>query len=45
MRSQRRRIAGLIALSSGMVLASGCDMADQVLATIAAAFRIVDIWV
>ena len=44
MRSQRRRIAGLAALSSGMVLASGCSMADQVLATIELAFRIVDLW-
>ncbi|MFQ5807964.1 MAG: hypothetical protein ACE5I3_16080 [Phycisphaerae bacterium] len=45
MTSQRRRIVGLIALSSGTVLASGCDVADQVLATIGFAFRIVDIWV
>lgn len=45
MEAQRRRIAGLIALSSGMVLATGCDVTDQVLATIEFAFRIVDIWV
>ena len=45
MKLQRRRIAGLLALSSGMALASGCSVADQVLATIQAAFRIVDIWV
>lgn len=45
MKSLRRRFAVLTVLSSGMLLASGCDVADQVLATIAAAFRIVDIWV
>jgi hypothetical protein len=45
MRLQQRRVAGLLALSSGLVLASGCDVADQVLATVAAALRIVDIWV
>jgi hypothetical protein len=45
MRCQRRRIAGLIALSSGLVLANGCDVTDQILATIGFAFRIVDIWV
>jgi len=28
-----------------MVLANGCDVADQILATIASAFRIVGIWV
>jgi hypothetical protein len=45
MKLQRRQIARLIALSSGMLLASGCDVADQVVATIQFAFRIIDVWV
>jgi hypothetical protein len=45
MTSRRRRIIGLLALSSGTVFASGCDVADQVLATIELALRIVDVWV
>jgi len=45
MRAQRGRIAALIALSSGVVLAGGCGVADQILATIGLAFRIVDVWV
>jgi len=36
--------SALAALSSGSVVLSSC-VGDQVLATIAAAFRIVDIWV
>jgi hypothetical protein len=34
-----------VALASGLLLASGCSVADQVLATIEFAFRIVDVWV
>ena len=45
MTAHRRRIAGLIAMSSGTLLASACDAADQVLATIEFALRITDIWV
>jgi hypothetical protein len=45
MKLQCRRIAGLIALSSGVVLASGCSLADQILSTVGLAFRIVDVWV
>lgn len=45
MRLQLRQFARLIALSSGMLLASGCDVAEQVAATIRSAFRIVDVWV
>lgn len=46
MRSQPGRIAGLVALSSGLVLATGCDdVTDQILATIEFALRILDIWV
>ena len=45
MTPRRRRIIGLLALSSGTVFASGCDVADQILATIEFAFRIVDVWV
>lgn len=32
-------------MSSGMVLASGCSVADQILETIEFAVRAVDIWV
>jgi len=39
------RIAALLVGSGGLVLATGCDVADEVLATIEAALRIVDIWV
>jgi hypothetical protein len=35
----------LVALAGGTALASGCSVADQVLATIEFALRIVDIWV
>ena len=45
MTSQRRRFAALIALSSAMVLASGCSVVDEILATIDFALRIADIWV
>ena len=43
--SRRRRLAVLLALSGGTLLASGCDVADQILSTIGLAFRIVDVWV
>ncbi len=42
--ARRKRMIALLVLSSGMTLASGC-VAEQVIATIATAFRIVDIWV
>ena len=45
MRFRQRRIAGLIVLSSGALLASGCSVTDQILSTIRFAFGIVDIWV
>ena len=45
MRPLRGRFTGLLVVSSGMLLASGCSVADQVLSTIGLAFRIVDVWV
>jgi hypothetical protein len=44
MKAPRRRIAGLIALSSGMLLADGCDGVDQVRAATAAALCIARNW-
>jgi hypothetical protein len=43
--SRRHRLTALLVLSSGMLLAGGCDVADQILSTIGLAFRIVDVWV
>jgi hypothetical protein len=45
MRGYRARFAGLLVVSSGMLLATGCTVGGQVLETIALAFGIVDVWV
>jgi hypothetical protein len=44
MRFTSRRIVGLIAMSAGLIFATGCDEAGQIAATIELALRIVDVW-
>jgi hypothetical protein len=44
MRLWGRRIMGLIALSSGLALTTGCDEASQIASTVELALRIVDVW-
>ncbi len=44
-RAKRRWTLLLLALSGGMLLSGGCDVADAVLETIRLAFNIVDVWV
>ena len=44
MKRYNRRLLTLTMLASGALLASGCNVTDQILETIRFAFGIVDIW-
>ena len=44
MRRGCRQIIGMFLLSGVLLLATGCDEADQIGATIELALRIVDVW-
>ncbi len=45
MKSWHRRLIVLTFLSRGMLLATGCSVAQAIIATIQAALQIVNIWV
>lgn len=44
MHTTKHRFLAFAALSAGMVLQTGCSLADQILQTIFFAFNIVDVW-